>query len=273
MNFLQPADERCPFVTKEAEGLKSVPYLCRDKSTMKKIIFSLTLLFAVVFASCQQPALKTEAKNETVATDQFEKLLAEKSNAQILDVRTPQEFASGHIKGAFNLDIYDAAFKEALGKLDKSRPVLVYCKSGGRSGQAAGMMKEMGFNEVYNLQGGMLAWTNAGKAVDNAGAVPKTAGLSEAAYLELVASKSLVLVDFNATWCAPCKKLAPILDEIVKKEDGRLTLIKIDADENPELMRAKQIEGIPYLELYKEGKLVWKNMGLTDASVISAQLK
>ncbi len=240
---------------------------------MKKILICLPLLLVFILAACQQPETKSKPVNQTVSLEQFEKLMAEKSNAQLLDVRTPQEFQAGHISGALNLDIYDKGFKEALGKLDKEKPVLVYCKSGGRSAQAAELMAGMGFHEIYNLQGGMLVWANAGKPVDNAGAIPKNTGLTLESYQEQVSANPMVLVDFNAAWCMPCKKLAPILDELVQKQGGKLTLLKIDADENPELMKAKKIDGIPYLELYKDGKLIWSNMGMTDEATIAAQLK
>ncbi len=238
---------------------------------MKKFLSLFSLLLIVAIAACQQPGGK--AQNQTIPADQFEKVLADNKEAQLIDVRTEEEFKSGHIAGAKNLDFYKEDFKDALSRLDKKKPVMLYCKSGGRSGQAADMLAQMGFEEVYNLQGGMMAWSNANKPVDMAGAAPKTAGMNEADYLKLVASKPLVLVDFNATWCMPCKKLAPILEEIEKKENGRLTLIKIDTDENPELIKAKKLDGIPYLELYKDGKLVWSNMGLTDEATITARLK
>lgn len=240
---------------------------------MKKILISLSLLLAFIFAACQQPGGKNTSINQDVQLEQFEKLIAEKSNAQLLDVRTADEFNAGHITKAQNLDIYDKNFKESLAKLDKTRPVLVYCKSGGRSSQAAAMLKEMGFGEVYNLQGGILAWTNAGKPVEGANVPEKNAGLTIEEYQKQVSANPLVLVDFNAVWCMPCKKLAPILDELVQKQGGKLTLLKIDADANPALMQAKQIQGIPYLELYKEGKMIWSNMGMTDEATIAAQLK
>lgn len=241
---------------------------------MKKILFSLSLLFVVALAACQQkPDAGKATVNESIKVERAEALLAEGGKVQVLDVRTPGEFAAGSIQGAQNIDIYDQAFRQNLSALDKNKAVLVYCKSGGRSAEAAGIMKELGFTEVYNLEGGVLAWTNAGKPLSNGGATPKTAGLNEEAYLKMVAEKPLVLVDFNAVWCMPCKKLAPVLDEVVKKQGGKLTLVKIDADENPELMKAKQIQGIPYLELYRDGKLAWSNMGLTDEATILSQLK
>lgn len=242
-------------------------------SSMKKIILSVTLVLSFLVAACQQSANQGKSINEKVSIVQFEKLLAEKSNGLILDVRTPEEFAAGHVKGAVNLNIYDAGFKDALLKLDKSKPVLVYCKAGGRSTDAAAQMQELGFSEVYNFGGGMLAWSNAEKPIIRDNTVPKAKGISEANYLKLVAEKPLVLVDFHAVWCGPCKKLAPILESVVAKQEGKLTLIKLDSDENPELMKAKNIQGIPYLELYKDGKLIWKNMGLTDEATILSQLK
>lgn len=240
---------------------------------MKKLILSVTLVLSFLVAACQQSANNGKSVYEKVSIEQFEKLLVEKSNALILDVRTPEEFAAGHVKGAVNLNIYDAGFKDGLAKLDKAKPVLVYCKAGSRSADAASQMKELGFGEVYNFSGGMLAWSNSNKPMVSDKEGSKGRGLSEVAYLKLVAEKPLVLVDFHAVWCGPCKKLSPILASIVEKQGGRLTLIKLDSDENPELMKAKQIQGIPYLELYKDGKLIWKNMGLTDEATIMSQLK
>ncbi len=240
---------------------------------MKKILLSITLMLSFLVAACQQSANNSKSINEKVSLEQFEKLLVDKSNALILDVRTPEEFAAGHVQGAVNLNIYDPGFKSALTKLDKTKPVLVYCKSGGRSADAATQMKDLGFGEVYNFGGGMLAWSNAEKPMVRDNDVPKAKGISESDYLKLVAQKPLVLVDFHAVWCGPCKKLAPILESVVAKQEGKLTLIKLDSDENPELMKAKQIQGIPYLELYRDGKLIWKNMGFTDEATILSQLK
>lgn len=80
-------------------------------------------------------------------------------DAIILDVRTEEEFESGYIKGALNMDIRGGvAFISSLEQLDKSKPYFVYCRSGARSGQACQVMEQMGFETVYNLDGGVLAW-------------------------------------------------------------------------------------------------------------------
>jgi len=78
-------------------------------------------------------------------------------------VRTPDEWASGTIKGATKMNFFDKDFNAQLEKLDKTKPVYVYCKSGGRSGKATKQMKKMGFTAVYNLVGGIGAWDAAGK--------------------------------------------------------------------------------------------------------------
>jgi len=83
-------------------------------------------------------------------------------NFVIIDVRTPEEYASGHIEKAINLDFYSETFKDELDQLDRDKVYLIYCRSGNRSGQALDMMAELGFSEVYNMLGGMARWEEVG---------------------------------------------------------------------------------------------------------------
>lgn len=95
----------------------------------------------------------------------FAKLLAN-DTVQLLDVRTPDEYAEGHIAGAMNIDIYDDDFiSQATESLDQSRPVAVYCRSGKRSAQASRRLSEKGYR-VANLEGGIIAWTTHNKPVE-----------------------------------------------------------------------------------------------------------
>lgn len=123
---------------------------------MKRVL----LLFALLaLASC--------AKYPKLPVDQFQKVLAETPDVQLLDVRTPAEFAEGHIPGAMSIDWREEDFmQQAESQLDKSRPLLVYCRSGRRSESAAIALEEAGF-DTYDLKDGFLAWTNAGKPVDH----------------------------------------------------------------------------------------------------------
>ena len=96
--------------------------------------------------------------NVDVNVDAFAAILDTAQGGLLLDVRTDREFAMGRIRGATQIDFYRNDFQSELEKLDPKVPVYVYCRSGNRSGQAAKMMKSMGFKTVYNLEGGMGAW-------------------------------------------------------------------------------------------------------------------
>lgn len=110
-------------------------------------------------AVVQQESAKQEEKGVSavpagdIDLDQLEVLL-EEGKAKLVDVRTPGEFAEGIIGEAVNIDVTAPDFKEKIGELDKSQPVIVYCHSGRRSASAMAIMNEMGFDTVYNLKGG-----------------------------------------------------------------------------------------------------------------------
>lgn len=124
---------------------------------MNRIIRSLPALFLVLSAHL----LSAQAKLDAV---KFEEAIRQ-NGAQVVDVRTPQEFNAGHIQGAKNLDFYSAQFGAEVSKLDKNKPVYVYCAVGGRSASAAGMLVKQGFTKVYDLAGGIESWKRAGKKV------------------------------------------------------------------------------------------------------------
>ena len=88
-----------------------------------------------------------------------------KTPGTLLDVRTPEEIVHGKIPGALNMDFYEEDFKKQLKKVDKTKPVYLYCASGGRSADAGEMLIEMGYTQVYNLEGGFRAWKAAGLPV------------------------------------------------------------------------------------------------------------
>lgn len=100
-----------------------------------------------------------------VNPESFDKVRLNNTNAVVLDVRTPQEFAQGHIPGAVLLDFKSPGFATELEKLDKSKTYLVHCAAGTRSAKAALQMHDLGFPKVGNLEGGFEAWKAAGKPV------------------------------------------------------------------------------------------------------------
>lgn len=122
---------------------------------------STVLILAIALVSCSNGQEKKEGTiAENVNVEQF---VEHMETAQLVDVRTPGEWSEGIMEGAIMFDFYEDDFQKNLETLDKDKPVAVYCKVGGRSGQAMAKLNELGFKEVYNLDGGMDAWKSAGK--------------------------------------------------------------------------------------------------------------
>jgi len=102
---------------------------------------------------------------KNVNAEEFDKLRKDKQN-RVLDVRTPREFATGHLPGAINIDINAADFDQKVAALDKSKTYLVHCAAGLRSARACGKMSQLNFSTLYNLEGGLRAWEKAGKPIE-----------------------------------------------------------------------------------------------------------
>lgn len=92
----------------------------------------------------------------------YEKKITE-PNIQLIDVRTPEEFNEGHIANAVNINFLADDFEANVANLDKEKPVMVYCKSGGRSAKASARLKELGFKNITDLEGGISNWNSADK--------------------------------------------------------------------------------------------------------------
>ncbi|MEY5046911.1 MAG: hypothetical protein RLZZ175_270 [Bacteroidota bacterium] len=237
---------------------------------MKKVFISLGLCALLI--ACDGNKNDKTISSKTVNTETFSKETNE-SDVQIIDVRTPEEFAQGHIENAININIMDNNFETEISKLDKSKKTLVYCKSGGRSSDAAQKLSSMGFENISNLEGGLLAWQNAGLKVIQ-GNEQSNDSFTKESFLKTVKEKHhLVLVDFNAEWCGPCKKLSPIVDALQKKYPNDFYLLKVDVDKHNALAQELKIESIPLLYLYKDGELVWQELGLVDEAIIEVKLK
>jgi len=109
-------------------------------------------------------ACQSDAQNK-LNPDDFQAALQRDKNAQLIDVRTADEFKSGHLEGAVNINFHDKDFAEQLAILDKNEPVMVYCAVGGRSGKAAATLWQLGFTNVTDLAGGINAWKANSKPV------------------------------------------------------------------------------------------------------------
>ena len=120
------------------------------------------LSFPLAFMACGTSSQQSTSLDPA----SFEARLNE-PDVQLVDARTPGEYAGGHLAGATNLDWNGGRLQATVDQLDKTRPVLVYCASGRRSAEAREFLIEQGFNDVVDLQGGINAWAGAGKAIEH----------------------------------------------------------------------------------------------------------
>ena len=129
------------------------------------------LLLAPLLLILPVDAGNNEKKSPTIVhvdARQAAKLLSgpdKKNSPIIIDIRTSDEFREGHLKGARQIDFLEEGFAEKVRKLDRSRPYLIHCRSGGRSSRSLALWKKMKFKKVYHLDGGILAWEKAGLPV------------------------------------------------------------------------------------------------------------
>lgn len=90
---------------------------------------------------------------------------------------------------------------------------------------------------------------------------------------EIIASDKPVLVDFSAEWCGPCKMLAPILKEVKAELGDAVTIIKVDVDESPQAARAYQVQGVPTMILFRNGKQLWRQSGVMPRASLVKVIK
>lgn len=213
--------------------------------------------FLVALASLFFVACHSSAQN--IDANVFEQKL-NAGGAQVLDVRTAGEFIGGHLKNVLQADWTDREqFVERTKHLDKNKTLLIYCASGIRSAQAAAFLKQEGFREVINLQGGIAAWNAAGKPVVRQEGV---AELTSTTFNATVANNQIVLVDVGAEWCPPCKKMEPVLESLSKEFQGKFTLLNVDGGRDLTVMKEIGASVLPTFMVYKNGKLSWKKEGI-----------
>lgn len=224
-----------------------------------------TVLFSAIIISC-----RAQTKNALTA-DEFEKEVTTKENIQILDVRTPGEFFSGHIKNALQADWNDdKEFERRLAFIDKNKPVYVYCLAGGRSAAAAAKMRKLGYTSVFELKGGTNAWRAANKPLEGAGTEKQ---MSIAELNNSISTSKIVLVDFGASWCPPCKQMEPVLKSLAENNKGKFTLVKVDGGRDQDILQAYKVTALPVFIVFKDGKQVWRKDGIAAEKEIAEQFR
>ncbi len=233
---------------------------------MKSFTGLLLSFYFLLIASCT-----AQTKNYNLNAIAFESGISNKDAVQILDVRTTGEFKSGHIKGALWADWNNPEeFKRRAAFIDKNIPVYVYCLAGGRSAAAAAKLREQGYENVYELQGGINAWKAANKALE---------GKTEAQQMSIeefkgkIISSKTVLVDFGAEWCPPCKKMEPVLKSLQKNNSNKFLLVNVDGGNDEEILKAYNVTALPVFIIFKDGKQVWRKEGVATELEIAENLK
>jgi thioredoxin 1 len=237
---------------------------------MTKYLSIILATIAIVFNSCTNG--QSTPSGPSIPAIAFSKKISELPDAPVIDVRTPREFSQGHLNNAINYDISTSEFNTKIASIDKSKPVLVYCLTGSRSTYAVRYMQSIGFKEVYELNGGIIKWRAASLPETTVNALAST-GMSKQQFDNLLVTDKLVLIDYYADWCAPCKKMKPYLDEISRDMADKVVVVRINADENRALCKELKIDAIPVLQIYKNKTLIWTNTGFIEKEAVVKQLK
>ncbi len=133
---------------------------------MKKLIFLFSLVILIIGGFIVNPFSSSDPQDVDITTEEFKQIL-EQNPGEVIDVRTKDEFNSGHLKlSAAQYDWLNGEFHDAIEEMDKSKTYYLYCRTGNRSGQAARMMRERGFDNVYNV-GGFEDLADAGFEASN----------------------------------------------------------------------------------------------------------
>lgn len=127
----------------------------------------LVSLVLIICSSCQITAEQEGTIAKTISAKELQVLIKDKADLQLIDVRTDREYKAGHLPKSVLIDYYKPDFKTQLAKLDKNKPIAVYCAVGGRSGSALKLLKTMGFKEAYDLAGGIRDWQKQKLIIDH----------------------------------------------------------------------------------------------------------
>ena len=210
--------------------------------------FYLLSIFLFAFSACM-----SQNQSDVLDAPKFKSVWEQSKDAFLLDVRTPEEYNKEAIAFSRNIDYRAANFDSEITKLDKKKTYFVYCLSGRRSADAAAQMRSSGFSKVIELKGGILAWQSAGFPVESKKKSSVGQGMNQATYDSITKSDKIVLIDFYAPWCGPCRRMEPLLKEVSAFYQGKATIFRINIDEHPEIARKMKIDEIPFFKYYVNG--------------------
>jgi thioredoxin len=235
---------------------------------MKRLAISISFVLIAFLSIAQSATFKQ------VNPAQFQQLIKNPKGV-LLDVRTQSEFGNGHIANSGQLNYYSLDFKKRLLLLPKNEPIYLYCNTGYRSEKAANILIENGYTNVHNLEHGIMDWELKNlPVVADPNAKPDTDNKMDFdEYSKMIQSKELVFIDFYAPWCGPCRKMMPMMDSLKVEYHGKINIVKVNADASKSLIKELKLMGVPYLAMYKNGKLVYSKNGAVTREEITNEFK
>lgn len=224
---------------------------------MNRYLYSIGMLLVAAIASGQSQKVSQLHSSELQG-------IIENERVTLIDVRTRSEFANGHIEDAGQLNYYALDFRKKLLLLPKDKPVYLYCNTGYRSQRAAEILVKNGYENVYNLERGIMEWELLDLAVVvEPDARPDTRHKMESdEYFALLESERPVFIDFYAPWCGPCRQMMPMIDSLKTTYAGKIDVVKINADASKRLVKELQIGSVPYFRMFHGGEEVFTHSGL-----------
>ena len=220
----------------------------------KNSITAIAFLWAVA-------AFSQNEIHSSLSLDSFYSKIKSQKNPQIVDARTSEEFALNHIEGAVNFNLQSENYAQSVAKLDKSKPVFIYSIGAGRSVALEKELLKNGFSEAYSLEGGIANWIGNGKPFYS----NLKSKLSLAEFNKIISDNKTVLVDIGSKYCAPCKKVKPVLETIRSEYGTHLKIVEIELEDSPQVIAdLKTVKVFPTLILYENGKIIFKKEGVND---------
>lgn len=229
---------------------------------IKHILVTLFTAFCIMTVKAQ----------DTLSPARFQYAIDHTPNAVLIDVRTPKEYGTGHLKNARNIDWKDKGFFQQVDTIDHNTAIYLYCLGGTRSNAAANQMKAQGFTHIKQLSGGILAWQNDKLPIDKANS-ETTDAYTKADLQKVLQVHPRVLVDFNAPWCGPCLVMAPRIKKLEKEFSGKLYIERINVDNAKNLAESMNIRSIPILILFENGQPIKALEGNQSLKAIRAFLQ
>lgn len=230
-------------------------------------------LFSILFSFIFITGVNAQALHQ-VGARKFQEL-TQTGKGVILDVRTPREYSRSHIEGSTLISVSDREFVNKINLLQKDKPIYLYCLTGSRSNTAAKYMAKNGFTKVYNLQRGIIDWNQCGfpTVQSKVVAASKSTKYTEQGFKKLINSEKVVLIDFHAPWCAPCKKMSPVIEKLAKDYNGKANVEKVDVEVNKLITKTYEVQSIPGFVLFIEGEKVWSHTGMITYDKLSQTLE